>query len=111
MAVAMVQAIATARRRDVVGHRRAVAHVIAQMSVAVVSRALLVTAGVVGGAVAHDVDPDTVYVAALWLPVVAGAVVAHLVVPARRAARALPVVGDRHEAPRPAALPRLQPAR
>ena len=119
MAVAMVQAIATARPRDVAGHRRAVAHVIAQMSVAPVSRALLVLAA----AAVPDADPDVVYVAALWLPVVGCAAVVPVVVPAAvpaavpvavpadRVVFALPLAGDRHEASRRAGLRRLQPVR
>ncbi len=113
-AVAMVRAIVTARRRDVPGHRRAIAHVVAQLSVAVSSRVLLVVAGVVLPAVGADLDPDAVYVAVLWLPVVAGAAVAHVVVPVARAVpavAAVPEPGAHHAPPRLVAVPGLQPAR
>lgn len=113
---AMVLAIASARRRDVLAHRRAVAHVIAQMSVAVVSRVLLVVAAFVAPTVAPTVDPDVVYVVALWVPVLAGAVVAHVVVPARPAEATPPVAtpvfapaGVPHEAARLAHVHGLRP--
>jgi hypothetical protein len=44
-------------------------HVVAQMSVAVTSRALLMALD------ARGVDPDTAYVIALWLPVLGSAAV------------------------------------
>ncbi|MGC4025361.1 MAG: DUF2306 domain-containing protein [Mesorhizobium sp.] len=58
-----------ARRRDLVSHRRAMRHVVAQMSVAVTSRAMLFGLDALGA------DPDTSYVAALWLPVLLSAAV------------------------------------
>jgi hypothetical protein len=48
-------------------------HVVGQMSVAVVSRALIVCLDVVG------LDPDTAYVVALWGPVLAAVAVVELV--------------------------------
>ncbi len=69
----MVTGVLAARRRDLVSHRRAMRHVIAQMSVAVVSRALIV------GLDAAGIDPDVSYVIALWVPVLACAAVAELV--------------------------------
>jgi len=65
--------VVTARRRDFVSHRRAMRHVVAQMSVAVTSRVLIVALDTVG------VDPELAYVAALWGPVLASALVAELV--------------------------------
>ncbi len=66
----MVEGIRTARRRDLVAHRRAMMHVFAQMSVAVTSRALLLAFDVVG------IDPDVAYVVALWGPVTVSAALA-----------------------------------
>lgn len=69
VSVGMVQGIVAARRRDLVSHRRAVWHVVAQLSVAVTSRALIVGLDVLG------IDPDTSYVIALWGPVLVSALV------------------------------------
>jgi uncharacterized membrane protein len=55
--------VAAARRRDLGSHRRAMRHVVGQMSVAVVSRAMIVGFDVAG------LDPDLAYVVALWIPV------------------------------------------
>jgi uncharacterized membrane protein len=65
----MASGVLAARRRDLVSHRRAMQHVVGQMSVAVVSRAMLVGLDVVG------VDPDLAYVVALWGPVLASVAV------------------------------------
>jgi len=73
VAWSMLQGVLAARRRDFVSHRRAMRHVVAQMSVAVSSRALIF------GLDALGVDPDLSYVVALWGPVLASAVVAELV--------------------------------
>jgi hypothetical protein len=70
--VAMVKSIQAARARDLRRHRRFSAHVVAQLSVAVISRVLLVVAD---GA---EVDGTWVYVAALWVPVLGSALVAEL---------------------------------
>ena len=72
VAVGMVQGVAAARRRNLVLHRRATWHVVAQMSVAVTSRALLVGLDMAG------IDPELSYVIALWLPVLASAAVVEL---------------------------------
>lgn len=64
-----VLGVVTARRRDLVSHRRAMQHVVGQMSVAVVSRALIVGFDAVG------LDPDVAYVVALWGPVLGAAAV------------------------------------
>lgn len=69
VAGAMIVGIRSARRRDIALHARAMRHVIGQMSVAVVSRALIV------GLDALGVDPDVAYVWALWGPVLLSAVV------------------------------------
>ncbi len=76
--VAMVQAVRTARAGNFVAHRRNALHVLAQLSVAVTSRAMLF------GLDAANVDPDRAYLLSLWLPVVASAAVVHLYVPASR---------------------------
>lgn len=68
----MIQGVVTARRRDLASHRRAMHHVVGQMSVAVISRAMLIGLDVTG------VDPDLAYVVALWVPVVACALVPEL---------------------------------
>jgi uncharacterized membrane protein YozB (DUF420 family) len=68
-----VGGVQAARRRDFVSHRRAMRHVVAQMSVAVTSRAMLVGLDMAG------VDPGVSYVLALWGPVLASAAVAELV--------------------------------
>ena len=73
VAVAMAGGIRAARRRDLVSHRRAMRHVVGQMSVAVVSRAMIVGLDLAG------VDPDLSYVVALWGPVLASAAVVELI--------------------------------
>jgi uncharacterized membrane protein YozB (DUF420 family) len=69
---AMVKGVLSARRRDFVAHRRAMRHVVAQMSVAVISRALIL------GFDALGMDPELAYVIALWGPVLACAAVVEL---------------------------------
>ena len=73
VASAMLYGVRAARRRDFLAHRRAMHHVVAQMSVAVSSRVMLV------GLDASGVDPDFAYFLALWVPVVASALVAELI--------------------------------
>jgi uncharacterized membrane protein YozB (DUF420 family) len=68
----MVRGVAAARRRDLRGHRRAMRHVFAQMSVAVTSRALLF------GLDALGFSPSLSYVVALWGPVLVSAGVVEL---------------------------------
>jgi uncharacterized membrane protein len=69
----MVRGVTAARRGDVVLHRHAMRHVVAQMSVAVTSRVLLLGLDAVG------IDPDVAYVVALWGPVLASAAIVELV--------------------------------
>lgn len=61
-----------ARRRRFDHHRHAMRHVVGQMSVAVVSRAMIV------GFDALGIDPDVSYVVALWVPVVASLAIVEL---------------------------------
>ena len=58
-----VLGVLAARQRDLASHRRAMRHVVGQMSVAVASRALIVCFDFVG------LDPDIAYIVALWGPV------------------------------------------
>lgn len=67
--VAMVQGVRAARAGDHVEHRRFVLHVLAQMAVAVVSRAMLYVAD------AAAFDHETAYLVSLWLPVIGCAAV------------------------------------
>lgn len=93
-ALAMVQAVVTARARRFQEHRRCALHVLAQLSVAVTSRALLV------GSAALALEPERAYLISLWLPVVASALAVELI---SRRNHALPS--------RPALLPaRVRPA-
>lgn len=68
--VAMAKSVAYARERRMRDHRRMSAHVTAQLAVAVVSRFLL------AGAEQLGLYDDWGYVAALWLPIFACALVA-----------------------------------
>lgn len=72
VAAGMSYGIVAARRRDLLGHARSLRHVVAQMSVAVTSRALLVALD------AMQLNPDVSYVIALWIPVLASLLVAEL---------------------------------
>jgi hypothetical protein len=76
--VAMVQAIRSARARRFTAHRHAALHVIAQLSVAVSSRALLLLLEATG------LDPDPAYLIALWLPVLGSAAFVELTLVQRR---------------------------
>lgn len=69
----MARGVSSARSRDFVSHRRAMRHVVAQMSVAVTSRALMLGLDTVG------VDPNLAYVLALWGPVLGSAFVAEII--------------------------------
>jgi uncharacterized membrane protein YozB (DUF420 family) len=69
VASSMIAGVRAARRRDLISHARAMRHVLGQMSVAVVSRAMIV------GLDAWGMDPDVAYVVALWLPVLASVAV------------------------------------
>jgi len=73
ISLAMLAGVGAARRRDLIAHARAMRHVVAQMSVAVVSRALIVGLDAIG------VDPAVAYVAALWGPVLFSATVVELI--------------------------------
>src|SRR5207248_4390151 len=68
-----IRGVVAARRRDFVSHRRAMRHVVGQMSVAVTSRAILIGFDAIG------IDPDLAYVIALWVPVLASFAVVELV--------------------------------
>jgi hypothetical protein len=70
VALSMVRGIQAAMARDFVAHRRYMLHVGAQLSVAVSSRALLIAFASLG------VDEIVGYLIALWVPVVASALVA-----------------------------------
>src|SRR5262249_41729045 len=72
-----VRGTLAARRRDLVSHGRSMRHVVGQMSVAVVSRALMV------GFDAAGLDPDLAYVVSLWGPVLAAVAVVELLSPGR----------------------------
>ncbi|HYQ15716.1 MAG TPA: DUF2306 domain-containing protein [Polyangiaceae bacterium] len=72
VAAGMGLGVAAARRRDFARHRRAMRHVVAQMSVAVSSRAMLIGLDMLG------LDPDLSYVLALWMPVLLSAIVVEL---------------------------------
>lgn len=74
----MVQGVTTARQKRFLAHKNAVWHVLAQLSVAVTSRALLVAAD------AAAVDAAVAYAVALWVPVLASAALVEVFVPARR---------------------------
>jgi hypothetical protein len=74
----MVRGVTTARQKRFVAHKNAVWHVLAQLSVAVTSRALLVGADAVG------VDAAVAYAVALWVPVLGSAALVEVFVPARR---------------------------
>lgn len=97
--VAMLKSVQSARARDYKAHRRFSAHVTAQLSVAVFSRFLLFGAEQLG------LYQEWVYVAALWLPVLACALVAELVSAARSSKAAK---GSRHEI---GSIPRLDAVR
>jgi uncharacterized membrane protein len=73
VAVSMVSGVLAARRRDFAAHRRAMRHVVGQMSVAVSSRALILGLNALG------VDPDVCYVVALWGPVLISAGIVELI--------------------------------
>ncbi len=67
---AMVSGVVSARRKQMSAHSRAMRHVVAQMSVAVTSRAMLIGLDIGG------MDPESAYVLALWVPVLASIVAA-----------------------------------
>jgi len=103
IAVALVAGVRAARRRDLVSHRNAMRHVVAQMSVAVTSRAMIMACDAFGMA------PGTSYVIALWVPVVASVATAELV--NRRAWSKLPSFAAVFPRSRREALPEAQMVR
>jgi hypothetical protein len=70
--ISMIRSIQTAHRRDYRAHRRLSLHVTGQLSVAVLSRLLLVGAEELG---LYD---EWVYICALWLPVLGSALFVEL---------------------------------
>jgi hypothetical protein len=92
--VAMLKSIRSARDKDMKAHRRFSTHVVAQLSVAVISRFLL------AGADLADVYAEWVYIAALWVPIVGCALVAELLTGPRLFS---PSKGSRRETLSPAA--------
>jgi hypothetical protein len=81
VAAAMVQGVRTARTRRFVEHRRWMLHVLAQLSVAVTSRAMLF------GFDAAGVDEQLAYLVSLWLPILASAGVVELISTPKRTHR------------------------
>ncbi|MEP7053376.1 MAG: DUF2306 domain-containing protein [Pseudomonadota bacterium] len=69
IAWAMLVGVQAARGRQLMLHARAMRHVVGQMSVAVVSRTMIV------GLDALGLNPDIAYVVALWGPVLASVVI------------------------------------
>lgn len=82
----MTKGIVEARRHRVQAHRRATWHVLAQMSVAVSSRALLIVFEAIG------LEHEPAYVVALWAPVVLSALAVEVL------CRSLPTERTRREA-------------
>lgn len=72
VSVGMYAGVVSARRKQLARHAYAMRHVVAQMSVAVTSRAMLVALNVAG------MQPDTAYLVALWVPVIGSACVVEL---------------------------------
>jgi uncharacterized membrane protein len=69
----VARGVSAARSRELAAHARAMRHVVAQMSVAVTSRVLIVALDFA------TIAPDVAYVVALWGPVLASAALAELV--------------------------------
>jgi Predicted membrane protein (DUF2306) len=72
VAVAMVEAVRAARARDFTRHARFTRHVVAQLSVAVLSRAMMMAFDAVG------VEQTLAYLVSLWLPVLTSVVFVEL---------------------------------
>ena len=104
VAVAMIQGVRLARARRFVEHRRWVLHVLAQLSVAVTSRALLFAFD------AYAVDEQLAYLVSLWLPVVGSFALVELLT-ARTTTRIRTALNTWriHEAPVDARRPHLVP--
>jgi uncharacterized membrane protein len=99
--VAMVLSVQRARAGDMKSHRRFSTHVVAQLSVAVLSRFFLVAME------EAELYSEAAYVAALWVPVIGCAVVAEVLTGPRRGSSR--TKGVRHEAL--AAVSTLDPVR
>jgi uncharacterized membrane protein len=100
VAVGAVRAVALARARRIVEHRRWALHILAQLSVAVTSRAMLFAFDAAG------VDEQLAYFVSLWLPVVGSFGLVELI-----CARKRPSLSWRnHEAPRDDRHPHLRPS-
>jgi hypothetical protein len=82
VAGAMIEGVRTARARRFALHRRWALHVLAQLSVAVTSRAMLF------GFDALGVDETNAYLISLWLPVVGSAILVELMTTTRRRSHA-----------------------
>jgi hypothetical protein len=104
VATGMVQGVRTARARRLVEHRRWVLHVLAQLSVAVTSRAMLFAFA------AAAVDEQLAYLVSLWVPVVGSFGLVELLL-TRTRTRARTVMSTRrtHEALVDARHPHLLP--
>jgi hypothetical protein len=96
-ALAMTAAIQTARARRFVAHHRWSSHVLAQLSVAVSSRVLLVFFDA-AGLDAVGLDEEAAYLLALWGPVVGSALAVEVLLP--RAAGTLAALTPSPLAPR-----------
>ena len=101
VAVAMVQGVRAARSRRFVEHRRYMLHVLAQLSVAVTSRAMLFAFD------AGSVDEQLAYLVSLWLPVIASFAIVELL-SIRIRSRTF-ATWRTHEAPVDPRRPRLVP--
>jgi hypothetical protein len=73
VAVAMLVAMHAARVGNFAKHRRSAAHVLAQLSVSVTSRGLLMLFDRAG------IDAEVAYLIALWVPVIGSACVVELI--------------------------------
>lgn len=104
VAFAMVQGVRAARARRFVEHRRWVLHVLAQLSVAVTSRAMLFAFD------AGGVDEILAYLVSLWVPVVGSFGLVELVLTRTRTRTRIALPTWRtHEAPVDARHPHLLP--
>ncbi len=87
--VATVEGVRAARAGRFADHRLWMLHVLAQLSVAVTSRAMLFAFD------AADVNADVAYLVSLWLPVVASAVLVEMAAPRpRRRTQSTPAKGE-----------------
>jgi len=84
VAAGMVQGVRAARARRFVEHRRWVLHVIAQLSVAVTSRAMLFAFDAAG------VEEQLAYLVSLWLPVAGSFALVEIVTNRRKNASTVP---------------------